>query len=88
MAQSAKQRFLDTHDVLLRIFSYFIPVLSDESSPQNYLSRGGFKQLRDIALVCKAFMEPALICLWSHLPAVEQLWILHPACQVWGDRIV
>jgi hypothetical protein len=74
---SSKDTLLQNYDILVHIFSFFIP--SDPS-----LDTGKWRrQLLNLALVSKAFLGPALDCLWSHVESLEPLFKLHPAlCKV------
>ncbi|TEB29015.1 hypothetical protein FA13DRAFT_1735127 [Coprinellus micaceus] len=64
----SKASLINHHDVLVLIFGHF--------------SLKERKQLRDLALVCKAFSEPALDYLWAVLDCLTPLLKLHPALKV------
>jgi hypothetical protein len=72
-----KDTLLQNHYVLYQIFSFFIP-------PDPSLDTVKWRrQLLNLALVRKAFLAPALDCLWSHMECLEPLFKLHPAlCKV------
>lgn len=89
MTQSSivpKDEVLNNTDILRLVFGLF------EQSPAQFLSRAtgvhdelsanGRKDLRNFALVCKAFNSPALDYLWKHLDNLTPLLKLHPALQV------
>ena len=84
---SPKDLLIASHDVLVLIFKLFIaPVPVD--TPKTRFTRGGRKQLLNLALTCKAFVDPALECLWSHLESLEPLFKLHPGLKTVGDSCV
>jgi hypothetical protein len=61
------------HDVLAQIFGCFLP---SDPSLTTVKWRG---QLLNLALVCTAFLDPAMDCLWSYIESLEPLLKLHPA---------
>ena len=69
----SKDSLVQNQDVLVQIFSFFIPA-HPSSTSQKWR-----RQLLDLALICKAFLGPALDCLWSHIESLEPLFKLHPA---------
>ena len=70
------------HDVLVQIFGLFLPA---DPSVTTIKWRG---QLLNLALVCKAFLDPAMDCLWSHIETLEPLFKLHPAYCILMDLYV
>jgi hypothetical protein len=85
-----KDLLIASHDVLVLIFKLFIPPADSDAvdAPENRFARGGRKQLLSLALTCKAFVDPALECLWSHLGSLEPLFKLHPGLKNVGGSCV
>ena len=84
---SPKDLLIASHDVLVLIFKLFIPPVPVDT-PKTRFTRGGRKQLLNLALTCKAFVDPALECLWSHLESLEPLFKLHPGLKKVGKSYV
>ncbi|KAJ3550603.1 hypothetical protein NMY22_g370 [Coprinellus aureogranulatus] len=77
-----KDRFITNYDALKLIFSLFVPPLVEGNATELPLAVEGRKQLRDLALVCRAFVEPALDCLWENLFGIRPLLDIHPALKI------
>ena len=88
LTTSPKNLLISSHDVLVLIFKLFIPPVSDADTPENQLAKGGRKQLLNLALTCKSFVDPALECLWSHLESLGPLFQLHPGLSSIGGSYV
>jgi uncharacterized membrane protein YqaE (UPF0057 family) len=84
---SPNDLLIASHDILVLIFKLFIPPVSDDASDR-HLAKGGRKQLLNLALTCKSFVDPALECLWSHLESLGPLFERHPGLKKVGDSYV
>lgn len=78
---SPKDLLIASYDILILIFKLFIPTVATADAPENQLARVGRKQLLNLALTCKSFVDPALECLWSHLESLDPLFGLHPGLE-------
>ncbi|KAF6743052.1 hypothetical protein DFP72DRAFT_152402 [Ephemerocybe angulata] len=80
--KSQNEIFLERREILTLIFELFLPQITPEI--HKVVSDAWRKQLLSLALVCRAFCDPALDCLWSHLDSLTPLLKLHPGMQVIG----
>lgn len=71
---------LKNEELLTLICREFLPW--DPSTLPKEEAAAGRVQLRDIALVCKAFEDPALSCLWTHLTSLIPLIKLLPNARI------
>ena len=76
--RTPKDLLIANHDVLALIFQLFIPPTASSDTSEPSFTKDGRKQLLKLALTCKAFVDPALGCLWSHLESLKPLFMLHP----------
>ncbi|KAF6754240.1 hypothetical protein DFP72DRAFT_899744 [Ephemerocybe angulata] len=68
--------FLCSYELLTDIFQYVLP--PDPTTLRADARRLGQKTLLNLALTCKAFVEPALNILWFHLESPLQIFHLLP----------
>lgn len=69
---------LNNEELLTLICREFLPC---DVASRSVLKAGRI-QLRNLALVCKAFTDPALSCLWSNLTSLMPLVNLLPSVRV------
>ena len=86
----ARDIIFENLDILALIFSHFTPALDrvDSESESGVSPFEGRRQLRNLALVCKAFSLPALDCLWANIDGITSLLKLHPGLKVVGNKYV
>jgi len=65
---------MSNNDILPTVFSYFIPEVPGTTEAASNPSNAGRKQLLELAKTCKAFSDPALTCLWSHIRDLAPLF--------------
>ncbi|KAF6743539.1 hypothetical protein DFP72DRAFT_1177888 [Ephemerocybe angulata] len=79
--KSPNKIFLEHREILSLIFKLFVPV--QRQNVQGPRDDAAWRtELLNLALVCRAFRDPALDCLWSHLDSLTPLLQLHPGMQV------
>ncbi|KAF5337086.1 hypothetical protein D9611_003011 [Ephemerocybe angulata] len=77
---STQEMFFGRREILNLIFKIFVPVqLQATTAPDTTSSSLEWrKQLLNLSLVSRAFSDPALDCLWTHLDSLTPLLKLHP----------
>lgn len=74
---------LQNNELLTLICQAFLPFDPSPSlPPQREVLNAGRAHLRNIALVCRAFAEPAQACMWTHLDSLLPLVQLLPNAQI------
>ena len=73
---------LNLRDVLHEIFEHLTPLPEPLDYEECCPDREGQRVLYNAALTCKAFSEPALKQLWTHVPTVDAILGLFPSAKL------
>ncbi|KAJ2921273.1 hypothetical protein H1R20_g15819, partial [Candolleomyces eurysporus] len=83
MPSLSRTAVLSNYELLTLIFGDFLPWDPTRLARDEVVQ--GRKQLRDLAITCKAFKDPALAKLWTYLDSLLPLALVLPDLRVWNN---